>query len=124
MLTPAVLDYLLSEKGVYMDGIIGPGHVTAVIGAKAYEEIARKFNLPIVISGFEPLDLILGIHLLIEKILQGEKGVFIAYERAVSYEGNLKAKELINRVFEVRKTFPWRVPWRGPFSGFAIRLTC
>lgn len=120
MLTPAVLDFLLSENGIYMDGIIGPGHVSAVIGARAYEEVALKFNLPIVISGFEPFDMLLAIKLLIEKILNKERGVFIAYDRAVTYEGNPKAKELITKVFKIRESFSWRGLGEVPFSGLSI----
>lgn len=121
MLTPAVLDFLLSKNGVYMDGIIGPGHVSAVIGARAYEEVTHKFNLPMVISGFEPIDILLAVKLLLEKILKKERGVFIAYERAVTYQGNLKAKELINKVFKVRESFSWRGLGEVPFSGLSIK---
>ncbi len=121
MLTPPVLDYLLSQKGVYMDGILGPGHVSAVIGACAYAGVTSKFGLPMVISGFEPVDILLAVKLLAEKVLQKEKGVFIAYTRAVTYEGNLKAKELMERVFRVRETFPWRGLGEIPYSGLALK---
>ena len=121
MLTPAVLDFLLTKNGVDMDGIIGPGHVSAVIGAEAYENVTMKFNLPMVISGFEPIDILLAVKLLVEKILNKEKGVFIAYERAVKYGGNLTAKELINKVFKVRESFPWRGLGEVPFSGLSIK---
>ncbi len=121
LLTPAILDYIFKKNGVYIDGIIGPGHVSAVIGAKAYEGVTAKFNLPMVISGFEPLDMLLALKLLVEKIFQRENGVFIAYTRAVTYEGNQKAKELMGRVFKVRKNFPWRGLGDIPFSGLALK---
>ncbi|MGC8966422.1 MAG: hydrogenase formation protein HypD [Caldimicrobium sp.] len=121
ILTTSVLEYLLSKYGVYMDGILGPGHVSAVIGASSYEGIAQKFDLPIVISGFDPLDILLAVKLLCEKILRKEKGVYIAYERAVTYEGNLKAKELIQKVFKVRESFSWRGLGEVPKSGLSIK---
>lgn len=70
LLTPPVLDFLFSTFGVYVNGIIGPGHVSAILGAKAYEEIARKFCCPIVIAGFEPLDLLEALKKLLEMILE------------------------------------------------------
>lgn len=121
MLTPPVLDYLLSKNGVYMDGILGPGHVSAVIGACSYAEVTSKFGLPMVISGFEPLDILLAVKLLAERVLKKEKGVSISYTRAVTYEGNLRAKELMERVFLVRETFPWRGLGEIPYSGLALK---
>lgn len=121
LLTPAVLDFLLSKEGLYMDGIIGPGHVSAVIGAKAYHEVVSKFKVPMVVAGFEPLDLLEAILLLLKMISKGEYGVDIAYRRAVSVEGNKKAQELMKEVFLLREDFPWRGLGRVPMSGLALR---
>ncbi len=121
MLTPAVLDFLFSKKGVFLDGIIGPGHVSAVIGAKAFEAVMIKYNLPMVIAGFEPLDLVQAIKMLVEKIKDQKKGVFIAYSRAVTYEGNKKAQEFLKRVFYLREVFPWRGLGEVPKSGLALK---
>lgn len=121
MLTPAVLDFLFSQKGVYVDGLIGPGHVSSVIGGGAFQEVTHKYRVPMVISGFEPLDLLYALERLVERILKKEAGVFIAYERAVTMEGNIKAKELMQKVFKVRETFPWRGLGEVPESGLALR---
>lgn len=120
LLTPPVLDHLFSTSGVYVDGIIGPGHVSTIVGSKAYEVVAKKFGVPIVIAGFEPLDLLEAIYLLIKMILENKIRVEIAYKRAVTYEGNLKAQELMRKVFEIRD-FSWRGLGKVPKSGLALR---
>lgn len=120
LLTPPVLDHLFSTSGVYVDGIIGPGHVSTIVGAKAYEIVAKKFGLPMVIAGFEPLDLLEAIYLLVKMILERRSGVEIAYKRVVTYEGNLKAQQLLKKVFEERD-FSWRGLGKVPISGLALR---
>ncbi|MFN3504834.1 MAG: hydrogenase formation protein HypD [Caldimicrobium sp.] len=120
LLTPPVLDYLFERDGVYVDGIIGPGHVCAVMGAKAYEKVSYKFEIPIVIAGFEPLDLLEALYLLIRRIYEKKVGVEIAYRRVVTYEGNPKAQELMKEVFEERD-FPWRGLGIVAKSGLGIK---
>lgn len=122
LMTPPVLEYLFERYGVYVDGIIGPGHVCAVIGAKAYEGVSYKFSLPIVISGFDPLDILEAIYLLIQRIYEKKVGVEIAYKRAVTYEGNVKAQELIQEVFE-KRDFYWRGLGIVPESGLGIKAS-
>lgn len=107
-LMPPALEALLSGGQVSLDGLICPGHVSVIIGAKAYETAARKFSMPCVITGFEPMDILQGIEMLVEKAQAGTSQVQIAYRRAVNWEGNPKALALMDKVFA-----PVDAVWRG-----------
>ncbi len=102
---PAV-EHLL-ECGVNMHGFINPGHVSAIVGVKAYEDVARKYRIPQVIAGFEPADVMEALCMLVEMILEGAYEVRNQYTRVVSYDGNVNAQIAINEVFE-RKDGSWR----------------
>ncbi|UCH14338.1 MAG: hydrogenase formation protein HypD [Bacteroidales bacterium] len=110
----------LIDEGIKIDGYIGPGHVTTVAGAKMYDDLANKYKLSIVISGFEPVDLMQSIYFLVRQLENNKPKVEIQYKRAVNYEGNLTAQHMINEVFELRDDW-----WRGlgvlPGSGLGIR---
>jgi hydrogenase expression/formation protein HypD len=110
----------LIDEGVKIDGYIGPGHVSTITGSEMYEEIASKFNLGVVISGFEPVDLMQSIFMLVEQIENNNQHVAIQYKRFVKPEGNIKAKKLLADVFELQDDW-----WRGlgilPKSGLKLR---
>jgi hydrogenase expression/formation protein HypD len=110
----------LIEQGVQIDGYIGPGHVTAVAGAGMYQPLLDRFNVSVVISGFEPVDLLQSILMLVSMAEENRSGIEIQYKRAVTISGNLKAREMVERVFE-----PCDDEWRGlgPIlnSGLSIR---
>jgi hydrogenase expression/formation protein HypD len=91
-----------------LDGFIGPGHVTTVIGSKAWEFIPKDYGKGIVISGFEPLDMLQAIYMLVRQLIEGKPRVDVQYTRAVRPDGNTKAKEVMAQVFELRETFEWR----------------
>jgi hydrogenase expression/formation protein HypD len=118
-LTPPVMRALLDLGEVKLDGIIGPGHVCVITGSYPYEFIPRNYGVACVISGFEPLDILLGIDKLVEQIEDGQPKVEIAYPRGVKPQGNRKALELMNQVFEIDDA-----NWRGigivPQSGLKI----
>ncbi|MCS7264588.1 MAG: hydrogenase formation protein HypD [Armatimonadetes bacterium] len=99
---------LLDSPETQIDGFIGPGHVTTVIGSKAWEFIPAEYGKGIVISGFEPLDMLQAIYMLVKQLVDGDPKVDVQYTRAVRPEGNMKAKALMERVFELRETFEWR----------------
>lgn len=103
-----------------VSGIIAPGHVSAIIGAKPWDQLAKDLGLPAVVSGFEPLDLLMSISILLEMILNGVSGARIEYTRVVTWNGNMLAKNLIERVFEVVDSH-----WRGlgliPLSGLELK---
>ena len=105
---PPALDKLICMGETRIQGIIEPGHVSAIIGIKPYEEISKKHNIPQVISGFEPLDMLISIYLLALQIRDGEARVENEYSRVVKYEGNIKALKSLDAVFE-----PINIDWRG-----------
>jgi hydrogenase expression/formation protein HypD len=90
----------LIEQGVEIDGYIGPGHVTAVTGTEMYRPLVENFGVSVVISGFEPVDLMQSIYMLVTMAQENRSGVEIQYKRAVTVQGNVKAREMVNRVFE------------------------
>jgi hydrogenase expression/formation protein HypD len=110
----------LIDQGIKIDGYIGPGHVTTIAGAGMYEPLVKKYRISIVVSGFEPVDLLQSILMLVNMKEEGRYGTEIQYKRAVTKEGNVKARELVNLVFE-----PTDDAWRGlgviPQSGLKIR---
>jgi hydrogenase expression/formation protein HypD len=98
----------LIDEGVRIDGYIGPGHVSTIAGSKIFSPLADKYHIPVVISGFEPLDMVQSVYMLAKMIYENRYGVEIQYSRLVSDAGNLKAQQLIEEVFE-----PCAVNWRG-----------
>ncbi|HQQ11713.1 MAG TPA: hydrogenase formation protein HypD [Bacteroidales bacterium] len=110
----------LIEQGVKIDGYLGPGHVSTITGSAMYQFIPERFNLGVVISGFEPLDILQSIYMLVLQYENKQPKVEIQYNRVVRPEGNIKALELLDEVFELRDDW-----WRGlgilPASGMDIR---
>jgi hydrogenase expression/formation protein HypD len=114
------MDALLSSGELEVNGFICPGHVSTVIGTAPYEPVAAQYQTPCVVVGFEPVDILQGIHMLVNQIEAGEARVEIQYTRAVSPEGNPNAVGILDKVFE-----PCDARWRGlgviPKSGLALR---
>ena len=104
-----------------VDGFIGPAHVSTVIGTRAYDFVATEYRRPLVIAGFEPLDVLQSILMLVRQLNAGEVRVDNQYTRAVGAEGNRKAQQLMDEVFEVRPSFEWRGLGELPNSALAIR---
>jgi len=123
VLTPPAITAILDSAGDArpLDGIIGPAHVSTVIGSRAYEPCAARFAVPVVIAGFEPLDILRAVLMLIRQINEGRAEVETEYTRAVTPDGNAKAKALMNEVFEVRPSFEWRGLGALPASALRIR---
>ncbi len=107
-LMPPALKALLADPELGIDGLLCPGHVSTIIGMKAYEPIAKRFRIPCVIAGFEPADILKGLILLSDQVNKGRAEVQNAYTRAVLPEGNKRAIETIYQVFE-----PSDASWRG-----------
>src|SRR5436309_2710439 len=101
VLVPPMLTAILQAPGNRVQGFLGPGHVCTVMGTTEYEPIARRYKVPIVITGFEPLDLLEGILRTVKQLEAGRAEVEIQYARAVRPEGNPQSMKLINEVFEV-----------------------
>jgi hydrogenase expression/formation protein HypD len=111
---------ILDSPDMRLDGFIGPGHVSTVIGCKPYEWIARNEGKPVVTSGFEPLDLMQSIVMLLRQLRAGEARVENQYKRVVSWDGNKAALKAMAQVFELRPYFEWR--GLGFISQSALRI--
>jgi len=119
-LCPPVIKALLDSGERKLDGIICPGHVSAIIGSHAYEFIARDYGIACVIAGFEPLDILLAIHMLVAQIESSQPRVEIAYRRGVKPEGNRTALEILETVFEISSA-TWRGVGKVASSGLRLR---
>lgn len=111
---------ILESPDMRIDGFIGPGHVSTVIGARPYEFIARHYGKPVVISGFEPLDVLQSVLMLVQQIEEGRTAVENQYSRVVPWDGNRAALAAMAEVFEVRPFFEWR--GLGFISQSALKL--
>jgi len=119
-LVPPALDKLMSIEGVNVDGFLLPGHVSVIVGLEAYRPFFERYRIPCVVAGFEAVDLLYAILLLIEQIESGRPRLENGYRRAVTPEGNRKAQQMLRQVFE-----PVDAAWRGigliSDSGLKIR---
>jgi hydrogenase expression/formation protein HypD len=102
------LKTLLENPDLQLDGFIGPGHVSMVIGSDPYEFIVTDYHKPVVVSGFEPLDILQSIWMVLQQIVDGRCEVENQYDRLVQSKGNAIALSALNQVFELRETFEWR----------------
>ena len=127
VLTPSAISHILQSPEVRqfgrvpLDGFIGPAHVSVIIGSQPYEYFAEEFQKPVVIAGFEPLDVMQAILMLIRQINAGRAEVENEFTRAVSPAGNRKAQSLVAEVFELRRTFEWRGLGWVPYSALKIK---
>ncbi|MCD4754439.1 MAG: hydrogenase formation protein HypD [Deltaproteobacteria bacterium] len=119
-LVPPALAALMAADGVKIDGFICPGHVSVIIGSMAYLPVVEKYNVPCVVSGFEPADILQSIYVLVKQIKAGDAKLQNEYRRAVAFDGNERARQIMYQVFE-----PTDARWRGigmiPQSGLNIR---
>jgi hydrogenase expression/formation protein HypD len=117
---PAAISALMDSSDVQVDGFLAAGHVCTVMGFWEYESLVEKYKIPIVVTGFEPVDLLNGILKCVRQLEAGTYKVENAYERSVSREGNLPAQAVIKQVFEMTDR-----AWRGigviPMSGYKLR---
>ena len=117
---PRPMEILTADPELNLAGYLCPAHVSTVIGGIAYQPLAKNYNIPCVVTGFEPADVMQGIEMLLGQVLKGESRVEIQYLRAVTWEGNLKAQAILERVFT-----PCDTEWRGlgvlPGSGLRIQ---
>ncbi|KRQ17050.1 hydrogenase formation protein HypD [Bradyrhizobium manausense] len=127
VLTPPAMQNILKSCGirnighVEIDGFIGPAHVSVIIGTTPYEFVAEEFGKPIVITGFEPLDMMQAILMLVRQVNEHRHEVENQYRRAVIRDGNLRAKEEVSNVFELRDRFEWRGLGPVPYSGLRLK---
>ncbi|MFV2173930.1 hydrogenase formation protein HypD [Actinomadura sp. LOL_016] len=111
---------ILDSPDLRLDGFLGPGHVSTVIGCRPYEFIAAEYGKPLVCAGFEPLDILQSVHMLLEQLDEGRSEVENQYARVVPWDGNPRALEAIGTVMELRPYFEWR--GLGFISHSALRM--
>jgi hydrogenase expression/formation protein HypD len=125
VLTPAAITHMLvaaqEQGGVALDGFIGPAHVSIVIGSRPYEPFAAAWRQPVVIAGFEPLDVMQAILMLVRQVNEGRAEVENEFTRAVTRDGNAAAQALVAQCFELRDSFEWRGLGEVPHSALRIR---
>jgi hydrogenase expression/formation protein HypD len=112
---------ILDSPDLRLDAFVGPGHVSTVIGCRPYDFIARQHGKPLVCAGFEPLDVLQAVHMIMRQLAEGRSEVENQYARVVPWEGNLKALEVMADVFELRPYFEWR--GLGSISHSALKLS-
>jgi hydrogenase expression/formation protein HypD len=120
LIVPAIRA-ILDSPDMRLDGFIGPGHVSTVIGCRPYQFVARDYGKPIVISGFEPLDILQSIIMILRQLREGRAEVENQYSRVVPWNGNLAALRAMAEVFELRPYFEWR--GLGFISQSALKLS-
>ncbi|ATX81735.1 Hydrogenase maturation protein HypD [Mariprofundus ferrinatatus] len=121
VLTPPAMRHLLSSGEAHIHGILGPSHVSTIIGSQAYAGCCNDYQVPLVIAGFEPLDVIQSTLMLVRQINEGRFEVENQYSRAVSQTGNRKAQALMQAIFEPRAMFEWRGLGGLPDSAVQIK---
>ncbi len=118
--TPPGMRAILDAGEVALDGVLGPGHVSAVIGLEGWRFLPEEYGLPVVVAGFEPVDILLALRDLVRLAMRGQAQAVNAYPRAVTPQGNRAAQQIMRQVFE-----PAAAEWRGfgliPHSGMALR---
>ncbi|MCH8079793.1 MAG: hydrogenase formation protein HypD [Proteobacteria bacterium] len=112
---------ILDSPELLLDGFVGPGHVSMVIGNKPYEFISKHYKKPLVVAGFEPLDILQSIWMLLKQITEGRCEVENQYQRIVPEEGNKEALDAIDKVFELREFFEWRGLGSIDHSGIRVK---
>lgn len=127
VLTPSAILSILDSPEIRelgqarVDGFLGPSHVSTVIGARPYEYFAEEYQRPVVIAGFEPLDVLAAIRMLIRQLNEGRAEVENQFTRGVTRDGNLKAQAMVAEVFELRPEFEWRGLGKVQYSGLRIK---
>ncbi len=120
MIVPT-LKAILDSPDLHLDGFVGPGHVSTVIGTRPYDFVARDYGKPLVVAGFEPLDILQSVYMTVRQIVEGRVEIENQYTRAVWRDGNRLAMEAIAEVFEPREYFEWRGLGSIPHSGLRLR---
>lgn len=120
VLVPPAMAAILQAQGNRVQGFLGPGHVCAIMGTREYEALSERYRVPIVVTGFEPIDLLEGILMAVRQLEAGKAEVENQYVRTVHREGNTAARDLIFEVFEVSDR-KWRGVGSIPKSGYRIR---
>lgn len=117
---PEVMQVLVQDENCKIDAFLGPSHVSVISGSKIYEEFPRDYNKPVVVSGFEPVDVMQSLSMIVKQFKEKRSDLEVEYKRLVSYEGNLKAQELINKYFK-KVPFKFRGIGEVENSGYELK---
>ncbi len=118
---PEVMEVLLQSEECLIDAFIGPSHVSVITGSKIYDQFPKKYHKPVVVTGFEPIDVMEGILMIVRQVNEKRADLENQYKRSVSYEGNIVAQDLINKYFDQRELFKWRGLGNIPKSGLKLK---
>jgi hydrogenase expression/formation protein HypD len=125
---PEVMVELIDSRDVHVDSynnqidaFLGPSHVSVIAGSKIYSKFPKEYGRPVVVTGFEPVDAMQGISMIVKQFIEERCELEIQYKRVVTYEGNLKAQALIDTYFEKVNLFRWRGLGNVPDSGLKLR---
>jgi len=121
VLVPPPMDMIMGDEQTQIHAFIAPSHVSVMTGTEIYESISERYNVPIVISGFEPVDILDGIRMILTQYIRSEHKVEIQYSRVVKEGGNIKAQNMVEKVFRKRDSFRWRGLGEIESSGLALR---
>ena len=117
---PEVMRVLVQSSDCKIDAFLGPSHVSVISGSKIYEEFPRDYNKPVVVSGFEPVDVMQSLSMIVKQFIEKRSDLEIEYKRLVSYEGNIKAQDLINKYFK-KVPFKFRGIGEVEDSGYELK---
>jgi hydrogenase expression/formation protein HypD len=120
VLVPPAMEAILSDDETRIDGFLAAGHVCTIMGSDEYEPIAKKYKVPVIITGFEPVDLLNGIKACVEQLEQGSYDLDNQYKRVVKRRGNKEAQSIIFEIFEIGER-EWRGIGKIPSSGYQVR---
>lgn len=125
---PEVMQELLESRDEHVDSynnridaFIGPSHVSVITGSKVYAKFPKEYKRPVVVTGFEPIDVMEGILMIVRQVNEGRADLENQYKRSVSYDGNIVAQDLINKYFDQKDLFKWRGLGNIPKSGLKLR---
>ena len=121
VLVPPPLHHILDSNDCRINALLAPSHVSVIAGAKIYEPLFAKHQIPIVVSGFEPVDMMQSLLMLLTQACENTPKLEVQYSRAVNHEGNLKAQGLIDKYFQTRESFEWRGLGDIPHSALKLR---
>ena len=125
---PEVMKELIDSRDIHVDSynnkidaFLGPSHVSVISGSKIYEEFPRDYNRPVVVAGFEPVDVMQAISMIVKQFIEKRCELEVEYKRLVTYDGNKKAQEIIEKYFEKTDLFKWRGLGNIPKSGLKLK---
>lgn len=121
VLVPPPLHHILDSNDCRINALLAPSHVSVIAGAKIYEPLFAKHQIPIVVSGFEPVDMMQSLLMLLTQACEDTPKLEVQYSRVVNHEGNLKAQGLIDKYFQTRESFEWRGLGDIPHSALKLR---